>query len=104
MQASLGRYSSQKTYRVSIINGREFHKCQETLKCKEKQYRRQGKGKRPNEAQAYNQTEDRRNGTLGDNNGTALTNLKFKNLTGITSMRDRQDHSDAYVEVFIISC
>ena len=52
MQASLERYLRQRNYPVSIITGREFHKSQETLDCKAKQLRRQGKGKRPNKAQA----------------------------------------------------
>ena len=58
MQASLERYLRQRNYPVSIITGREFHKSQETLDCKAKQLRRQGKGKRPNKAQAYTQTEE----------------------------------------------
>ena len=39
-------------------------------------------------------------GTLGDNNGTALTNVNFKNLTEIMGMRGRQDNYDAYVKDF----
>ena len=107
MQASLERYLRQRNYPVSIITGREFHKSQETLDCKAKQLRRQGKGKRPNKAQAYTETEEEvfwSHGTLGDHNGTALTNVNFKNLTEIMGMRGRQDHYDAYVEDFSISC
>ena len=94
--------SSKNTART-----REFHKSQETVDCKAKQLRRQGKGKRPNKAQAYTETEEEvfwSHGTLGDHNGTALTNVNFKNLTEIMGMRGRQDHYDAYVEDFSISC
>ena len=91
---------------VSIINGREFHRSQETLDCKAKQLRHQGKGKLPNKAQAYTQTEEVfwSHGTLGDHNGTALTNVNFKNLTEIMGMRGRQAHYDAFIEDFNISC
>ena len=91
---------------VSIINGQEFHKSQETLDCKAKQLRHQGKGKRPNKTQAHTKTEEVfwNHGTLGDQNGTALTNVNFKNLTEIMGMRGRQAHYDAYIEDFNISC
>ena len=58
IQASLERYLRQKNYPVSIINRREFHKSQETLDCKGKRLRREGKGKCPNKAQGYNQTKE----------------------------------------------
>ena len=106
MQASIDRYLRQKNYPTSIITGREFTKSQETLDAKAKQLRRQGKGKRPNKAQPYSETDEEvfwREGKLGNHNGLALTNINYKNLSETMGFRGRQDHYDAYVEDFTIS-
>ena len=105
MQAAIDRYLRHKNYPVSIITGREFIKSQETLDAKAKQLRRQGKGKRPNKAQPYSETDEEifwREGKLGNHNGLALTNVNFKNLSETMGFRGRQDHYDAYVEDFSI--
>ena len=106
MQAALDRHLRHKNYPVSIITGREFTKSQETLDAKAKQLRRQGKGKRPNKAQPYSETDEEifwGEGKLGNHNGLALTNVNFKNLSETMGFRGRQDHYDAYVEDFSIS-
>ena len=106
MQAAIDRYHRHKNYPASIITGREFTKSQETLDAKAKQLRRQGKGKRPNKAQPYSETDEAifwREGKLGNHNGLALTNVNFKNLSETMGFRGRQDHYDAYVEDFSIS-
>ena len=106
MQAAIDRYLRHKNYPASFITGREFTKSQETLDAKAKQLRRQGKGKRPNKAQPYSETDETifwREGKLGNHNGLALTNVNFKNLSETMGFRGRQDHYDAYVEDFSIS-
>ena len=107
MQAALDRHLRHKNYPVScIISGREFTKSQETLDAKAKQLRRQGKGKLPNKAQPYSETDEEifwGQGKLGNHNGLALTNVNFKNLSETMGFRVRQDHYDAYVEDFSIS-
>ena len=105
MQATIDRYLRHKNYPASIITGREFTKSQETLDAKAKQLRRQGKGKRPNKAQSYSETDEEifwREGKLGNHNGLALTNVNFKTLSEAMGFRGRQDHYDAYVEDFSI--
>ena len=105
MQAAIDRYLRHKNYPASIITGREFTKSQETLDAKAKQLRRQGKGKRPNKAQPYRETDEEifwREGKLGNHNGLALTNVNFKNLSETMGFRGRQEHYDAYVEDFSI--
>ena len=81
MQAAIDRYLRHNNYPVSIITSREFTKSQETLDAKAKQLRRQGKGKRPNKAQPYTETDEEifwGEGKLGNHNGLALTNVNFK--------------------------
>ena len=105
MQTAIDRYLRHKNYPASIITGREFTKSQETLDAKAKQLRRQGKGKRPNKAQPYSETDEEifwREGKLGNHNGLALTHVNFKNLSETMGFRGRQDHYDAYVEDFSI--
>ena len=82
MQAPIDRYLRHKNYPVSIITSHEFTKSQETLDVKAKQLWYQGKGKRPNKAQPYSETDEEifwREGKLGNHNGLALTNVIFKN-------------------------
>ena len=105
MQASLDRHLRQKYYPTNIISGREFKKSQETLNAKAKVLRYQGKGKRPNKAQPYTRADEEifwTEGTLGNHNGVALTNINFKNLSESMGFRGRQDHYNAYVEDFTV--
>ena len=84
MQAAIDRYLRHRNYPVSIIASREFAKSQETLDAKAKQLRRQGKGKRPNKAQPYSETDEEifwREGKLRNHNGLALTNVNLTNLS-----------------------
>ena len=95
MQAAIDWYLRHKNYPVSTITGREFTKSQETLDAKAKQLRRQGKGKRPNKAHPYSETDQAifwGAGKLGKHNGLALTNVNFKNLSETMGFRGRQDH------------
>ena len=90
---------------MSIITGGEFTKSQETLNAKAKQLHHHGKGKRPNKAQSYTETNEEIfwvEGKLGNHNGRTLTNVNFKDLSATMGFRGRQDHYDAYVKDFSI--
>ena len=108
MQAAIDRRlsSSQELSSEHYNRGREFTKSQETLDdAKAKQLRRQGKGKCPNKAQPYSETDEEifwGEGKLWNHNGLALTNVNFKNLSETMGFRGRQDHYDADVEDFRI--
>ena len=103
MQTSLDRYlreKEKKNYSVSIINGREFKKSQETLNSKAKCFRYQGKGKRPIKAQPCTRDEEEifwREGKLGSHNGLALTIVNFNDLAEHLGFRGRQDNYSPYV-------
>ena len=76
-----------------------------TLNAKAARLRQQGMGKRPNKAEALNQSEEEllwQNSSLGNHSPVALTNANFKCLSEQMGLRGRQDHYDAYVEDFIL--
>ena len=58
MLAALDRYLKEHDYKCSIIRGREFHKSKLGLEGKVKCLRQQGKGKRPNAANALTTEEE----------------------------------------------
>ena len=103
MQAAIDRYLKEMNYSCSITRSREFHKSQKVLHAKALSLRHQGKGKRPNKSKALSTEEEEKlwsSGQLGDQNGRALTNANFMNLTEQMGLRGRQEHYDAYVEDF----
>ncbi|XP_028407312.1 uncharacterized protein KIAA1958-like [Dendronephthya gigantea] len=105
MQAAIDRYLRDKNYGESIISSKPFHQSIKTLNAKAASLRQQGMGKRPNKAEALNQSEKEtlwENGSLGDHSPVALTNANFKCLSEQMGLRGRQDHYDAYVEDFTI--
>ena len=84
MQCALERYLKDNGYEISILRDREFRKSQDILNAKAIFLRQQGKGKRPNKAQAMTLAEERalwEKGQLGNFNARVLTNTNFKNLT-----------------------
>ena len=105
MQAAIDRYLRDKDYGESIISSRQFHQSMKTLNAKAARLRQQGMGKRPNKAEALNQSEEEllwQNGSLGNHSPVALTNANFKCLSEQMGLRGRQDHYDAHVEDFIL--
>ena len=105
MQCALERYLKDNGYEISILRDREFRKSQDILNAKAIFLRQQGKGKRPNKAQAMTLAEETalwEKAQLGNFNARVLTNTNFKNLTEQLGLRGRQEHYDSYVEDFII--
>ena len=58
MLAALDRYLKEHDYKYSIIRDREFHQSKLVLEGKVKCLRQQGKGKRPNAANALTAEEE----------------------------------------------
>ena len=105
MQSAIERHLKDKNYPLSIVRSREFHNSQEVLNAKALSLRQQGKGKRPNKAQAL--TPDKEfalweKGQLGNFNGKVLTNVNCKNLTEQLGLRGHQEHYNAHVEDLVI--
>ena len=105
MQCALERCLKDNGYEISILRDREFRKSQDILNAKAINFlRQQGKGKRPNKAQAMTLAEERalwEKGQLGNFNARVLTNTNFQNLTEQLGLRGRQEHYDSYVDFII---
>ena len=105
MQSAIERHLKDKNYPLSIVRSRELHNSQEVLNANALSLRQQGKGKRPNKAQALTPGKEStlwEKGQLGNFNGKVLTNVNFKNLTEQLGLRGHQEHYDAYVEDLVI--
>ena len=103
MQASLDRYLKNKGYTVSIIQGREFAKCNKILKGKAITLRHEGKGTRPNATDALTWEEEEmlwKEGRLGRRTPEVLLNTTWCLMTPHFGVRKRQENYHLHVEHF----
>ena len=79
---SLERYLKRHSYGCSLISGNEFSKSREVLKCKQKDLKRQGRGNKPNAADAISDEQINilyESGQLGPNTPTSMLNTLWFN-------------------------
>ena len=103
MLAALDRYLKEHDYKYSIIRDREFHQSKLVLEGKVKCLRQQGKGKRPNAANALTAEEEKMlwsEQSLGDCSPRVLSQTMWWILTQHFGLRGRQKHHSMEVEDF----
>ena len=103
MLAALDRYLKEHDYKYSIIRDREFHQSKLVLEGKVKCLRQQGKGKRPNAANALTAEEEKMlwsEQSLGDCSPRVLSQTMWWILTQHFGLRGRQEHHSMEVEDF----
>ena len=103
MLAALDRYLKENGYKYSIIRDREFHQSKLVLEGKVKCLRQQGKGKRPNAANALTAEEEEMlwsEQSLSDSSPRVLSQTMWWILTQHFGMRGRQEHHSMKVEDF----
>ena len=96
-------FLKENGYKYSIIRDREFYQSKLVLKGKVKCLRQQGKGKRPNAANALTAEEEEMlwsEQSLGDSSPRVLSQTKWWILTQHFGMRGRQEHHSMKVEDF----
>lgn len=103
MLAALDRHLKEHGYKYSIIRDREFHQSKLVLEGKVKHLRQQGKGKRPNAANALTTAEEEMLWTqqsLGNSSPKVLSQTMWWILTQHFGFRGRQEHHSMDVEDF----
>ena len=103
MLAALDRYLKEHDYKYSITRDREFHQSKLVLEGKVKCLRQQGKGKRPNAANALTAEEEKMlwsEQSLGDCSPRVLSQTMWWILTQHFGLRGRQEHHSMEVEDF----
>ena len=103
MQAAFDRYLKENCYKYSIIRDRDFHQSKLVLEGKVKCLRQQGKGKRPNAANALTAEEEEilwSEQSLGDSSPRVLAQTMWWILTQHFGMRGRQEHHSMEVKDF----
>ena len=101
MLAALDRYLKEHDYKYSIIRDREFHQSKLVLEGKVKCLRQQGKGKRPNAANALTAEEEKMlwsEQSLGDCSPILRT---FK--TSLVPI-NHEMHSRSYDFLYVLLC
>ncbi|KAL9978609.1 hypothetical protein ACROYT_G016145 [Oculina patagonica] len=103
MLAALNRFLKEHGYKYSIIRDREFHQSKLVLERKVKCLRQQGKGKRPNAANALTTEEEEMlwsEQSLGDCSPRVLSQTMWWLLTQHFGLRGRKEHHSMEVEDF----
>ncbi|XP_070571326.1 uncharacterized protein KIAA1958-like [Ptychodera flava] len=92
---SIERFPSENNYEYSMTQSREFAKSREVLSAKRKSLKKEGKGNRPNKAEALTATEEEllwESGQLGGHNAKSLLNTIWYYNTEFFGLRGRDEH------------
>ncbi|XP_070569230.1 uncharacterized protein KIAA1958-like [Ptychodera flava] len=92
---SIERFLRENSYEFSTTQSREFTKSREVLSAKRKSLKKEGKGNRPNKAEALTATEEEmlwESGQLGGHNAKSLLNTIWYYNTKCFGLRGRDEH------------